>query len=303
MYCSSENRFKPACMFGGVLPCGSNNKNPTKIVCDLHLDTIFGMKHVKDKLSGLMNGNEITLNKCLLSRQVGDNNIFLPFPFKLVAANAQPNNPIHRFQDDDYTSHTNKLCLVKEISQVVNSILYSGVAHKLYPQDKLDIIRDIIIYWISGGGIVNCASEFNSSLFMEFYTRCRRGLINYWKGYDATIFQTDANNGVYYNFEISKMPIFYQALFQNIEMSNTTHMNGTPLSTIPNILINADLHGVLVFNAQERSFYIMSENATWATPLILFGRYNINTRTPYMLFTRPPPTNSDNNFVSAPGRC
>lgn len=304
MYCSNESKFKPACMFGGVLQCGSNFKNPTKIVCDLHLDNIFGIKHTADRLTGLMSGNEITLNKCQLSRQIGDNNIFLPFPYILRGGHQpQQRNALNRFQEDDYISNGNKLCIVQEVSQTVNNILYSSSAHKLYPHEKLDTIRDIIIFWISGGSVVNCASEFNSSLFMEFYTRCRRGLINYWKGYEATIFQTTANVGVYYNFEVSKLPIFYQAMFQNIEMSNTTHINGTPLATIPNALINADIHGVQVFNYQERNVYIKSENSTWATPLILFGRYHINSRSPYTLFTRPPPTNIDNNFVSAPGRC
>lgn len=306
MYCSSESRFKPSCMFGGVLQCGTSYKNPTKIVCDLHLDTVFGLRHIKDKVVGLVNSTESTYTKLTVSRSLGSENVVLPFPFQLLDAVNVPAigaNLHNRFQPDDYTSNNKKLCVSQDISNTVNSYLYNGQAHKLYPQEKIDIIRDIIIFWISGGTVANCTNEFNSAMFTEFYTRCRNGLISYWKNYEASLYITIQNNPFYLNFEISKMPIFYQAMLQNTELSNTIHINAAPLGIVPNTIFNLDMNAIQIFNGQERGLLVSCANCTFSTALVILGTYRVQGRGPFIPYTRPPPANMDNNFISAPSRC
>lgn len=294
-------------MFAGALRCGSSTfKNKSRIMCDLHFSQIMNMSTVADTLIPLSSNGLVTVHKTVLSQPLGPGRHIMPFPFRLVDGPlvAPTHDPTNRFHPDNYTSHGRKLCLRNEISQDLSDFLYSGNLRTHYTDQQIGTIRDILIYWISGGAIVNCVNQWNANLYTQFYSSCRTGLSLYWKGYNTMI--GAYNNvvvGQLFRFEVAKLPIFYQAMLQNVEISNYTYLNAPTVNTVPNAFLDTITKSFRLVNDQDRATYIQTGNATWATPLIMMGGKEQGSNTSYKLFSRPPPSDIDSNFVSAPARC
>jgi len=261
---------------------------------------------VQDTLALIGTNGERPYTKKVVTQPLGVDSSLLPFPFKLVDGGGAAHGVSARFQDDDYTSHSKRLCLAGNISEVVQNYLYNGSLKSHYTMDQINVIRDILIYWISGGTAMNCLNQYVSGIYIDFYTYARNGLKSYWAGYEALMLLPPADGGVTgsaVSFEICKMPIFYQTMLQNFEFSNYTYPNNAVTNTIPNVSFDLGKSAICVFNGYEYGLYIQTDKTTFASPLIIMGSKVLTTSTPYILHTRSPPTGTDSNFASAIGRC
>ncbi|QLI62375.1 KN57_gp022 [Dikerogammarus haemobaphes nudivirus] len=307
MYHDSQYKFRSCCMFQGVARCSNTFKNHTRVICDLHYSHVLNLATVNDTLIGLGTNGERPHTKTVITQNLNANFEVLPFPFKLVSdkSSSKIDRLVdERFQPDDYTSEGHRLCIDDNISRMVNQYLYSGKLKMLnYTTEQIDTIRDILIYWISGGTIVNHTNNRSANLFTSFYTHCRYGLIQYWKEYYVFINTTHRSGSGLQKFAMSKMPIFYQCILMNVEVSNNIYKNGTATNAIPNLLFDVNCQSIRLVNNGEREVFLHTERSTFATPLILIGSMTLKSNLPYILFTRTPPTDEDNNFVSAPTRC
>lgn len=285
---------KSGCMFSTVASC-SNRFNNSGIVCDKHYKEIFNLCTVKDKLYS--KEGRLNVTKLCITRDLGDQQCILPMPYTLRQAAANVND-----NDKEFTSLQKTLCLESPtvISSAVSGFLSSKNLYDIYRPKVIQAISDIIVLWISQGTIVNENSQSGLHFFYNFMQSQKKALFSYWDNCVAYIRNSNTSLA---HFHIQKLPVMYQALLVNCEMSLQDGLP-RPLNCPPNVLIDLSNYRISLYNVNSvNKFYIQSDYATWGSPLIITGKRTIKNGDVYTPFTKSVGTGSSYNFINYPKMC
>lgn len=296
MYASSFVDFKSSrrdCMFYTIGGCGNQYQNNSGILCDKHMDEVFSMQTVNDVLISKEGRNN--LSKQVLTKDPGDNGPVLPFPYGLDTS-PSPN------KHDEFTFGSVKLCLNQDIlAQNVGAFVHAKNLQDRYKPETINAIIDIIILWLSNGTKANTRSTNAMSFFFTWANTNKKLLSAYWRNSSKLYI---VNGDTVHAFGITKLPVFYQAMLANIELSYYTMPNKLPINIVPNIIADATLKKIYVFNTNsENKMYLQTDNASFATPLVIAGECNMPSGVQHKLFSRVAVGSGDYEFLNAPTLC
>uniref|UniRef100_A0AAU8GBW1 Uncharacterized protein n=1 Tax=Faxonius propinquus nudivirus TaxID=3139431 RepID=A0AAU8GBW1_9VIRU len=254
MFPSYRHNYKyvPKCMFAGALTCGSRmSGTKASIVCDLHFDKIFRMKVQDDLL--VSSSGQITPTKLVFTEDPGDPSNVMPFPFK-------------------FTNNNTELCLDDNaLIGLIHNFIVSNSNLRHVQQEDIDRIVHILATWISSGQYVNLASGNSPMDFLQFTYAYENHLQKSWEKCWITVMDDNQST---FNFPMSKMPIFYQVLFDHMECSTIKSSNASiPIIGIPpNIVLNSkEMKFVTLKTDGPNKIFLHKDGATFASPIIMAG--------------------------------